>query len=306
MSKRMNMHDLQMAPGFYRFMAGDIEVICLNDGTLLSDINAVKGVSVGQVRKLFDESIFPLEVRCTTNNYIIRSKERMALVDTGAGPFIDKTAGKMLEHAAAAGILPANIDTILFTHIHPDHISGLMDKNWNKVFPNARLKMHAAEFEFWLSADPQSKKIAHVKHEADHVIRFMTPCLDQIELFEGGEVFPGVDAIALQGHTPGHTGFHIASHGEEILIWGDIIHWPVVQFALPDAAMTYDVDPVRATATRKEILNKAASSGLLVAGMHLYFPGFTRVRQEGDAFAMAPVPWGHAPFAKRSSAGTIA
>ena len=293
------MQDLAKAPGFYRVMAGDIEVICVNDGTLLSDIHAVKGVSIEQVRALFDESFFPEEVRCTTNNYIIRSQGRAALVDTGAGPFIDDTAGKLLENAAAAGILPADIDNILFTHIHPDHISGLMDTNWKKIFPHAVLKMHVAEFEFWLSASPRSRTIEHVKHEADHVIRVMTPYIQQIELFEGGEVFPGVHAVALPGHTPGHTGYLVRSQGEEVLIWGDIIHWPVVQFTLPDAAMAYDVDPIQATVTRRDILHKAASGGLLVAGMHLWFPGFTRVRRQGDAFAMAPVPWGHSPYAKR-------
>ncbi|MBS1597344.1 MAG: MBL fold metallo-hydrolase [Bacteroidetes bacterium] len=295
------MQGLPKTPGFYRFMAGDIEVICINDGILSGDINAVRGVSIEQVRALFDESFFPSEVRCTTNNYIIRSQGHTALVDTGGGSFIIDTAGKMLENAAAAGISPSDIDTILFTHIHPDHISGLMDANWKKIFPQAVLKMHAAEFEFWLSEDPPSRKIAHVKHEADHVIRFMTPYFDQIERFERGEVFPGVNAVALPGHTPGHTGYLISSQGEEILIWGDIIHWPVVQFALPDAAMSYDVDPVKATATRWDILNKVASSGLLVAGMHLYFPGFTRVRREGNAFAMAPVPWGHATYAERGT-----
>jgi len=285
-------------PGFYRFVAGDIEIICINDGILSSDINAVVGVSVEKVRALFDESFFPADVRCSTNNYIIRSQGRTALVDTGAGPFIYDTSGKMLANAEAAGISPEDIDTILFTHIHPDHISGLMDENWKKVFPHAVIKIHAAEFEFWLSEDPLSKKIAHVKHEADHVIRFMTPYFDQIEIFDEGEVFPRVSAMALPGHTPGHTGYLVSSQGKEILIWGDIIHWPVIQFALPEASMIYDVDPVKARATRWNILNKAASSGLLVAGMHLFFPGFTRVRRSGAAFAMAPVPWGHEPLAK--------
>jgi glyoxylase-like metal-dependent hydrolase (beta-lactamase superfamily II) len=202
----------------------------------------------------------------------------------------------MLENAAAAGIFPADIDTILFTHIHPDHISGLMHKNWKRVFPDAALKMHKAEFDFWLSADPPSRRIAHVKHEADHVIRFMTPYIDQTELFESGEVFPGIQAIALPGHTPGHTGYKICSQGKEMFIWGDVIHWPIVQFALPDAAMIYDVDPIQAVITRREILNNAASTGILVAGMHLWFPGITRVRHDGNAFAMAPVPWGHEPF----------
>jgi glyoxylase-like metal-dependent hydrolase (beta-lactamase superfamily II) len=289
----MSTQDLAKTPGFYRFKVGSIEIISISDGILLSDIHAVVGVSVEQVRELFDQSFFPSEVRCSSNNYIIRSEGRTALVDTGAGPHIYESSGKMLENAAAAGISPSDIDTILFTHIHPDHISGLIDANGRKVFPNAVLKMHAKEFEFWLSEDPQSKKIEHVQHEADHVIRFLSPYMEQIELFDGGEVFPGVSVVKLPGHTPGHTGYLIRSKGEEILIWGDIIHWPVVQFALPEAAMTYDVDPVQATATRRDILKKAASVGLLVAGMHLYFPGLTRVRREGSAFVMAPVPWGH-------------
>lgn len=124
----------------------------------------------------------------------------------------------------------------------------------------------------------------------------MQPYLNQVELFDEGEVLPGVSTMALPGHTPGHTGYIIKSNGEEMLIWGDIIHWPAVQFALPHASMTYDVDPVQAAATRISILNKAASTGLLVAGMHLYFPGLARVRREGDAFAMVTVPWGHTVF----------
>jgi glyoxylase-like metal-dependent hydrolase (beta-lactamase superfamily II) len=287
------MHMPSNAGGFYKCVIGDIELICVSDGILSSDINAVLGVSVERARKLFDESFFPLPVHCSTNNFIIRSQGRTALVDTGSGPHIYDSSGKMLENAAAAGISPSDINNILFTHIHPDHISGLLDANGRKVFPHAILKMHAKEFEFWLSENPQSKKIEHVKHEADHVISFLSPYLEQIEVFNNGEVFPGVSAVALPGHTPGHTGYLISSQRKELLIWGDIIHWPVVQFALPEAAMTYDVDPVQATATRREILQKAASSGLLVAGMHLYFPGVIRVRSEGSAFAMIPAPWGH-------------
>lgn len=164
------------------------------------------------------------------------------------------------------------------------------------MFPQAVVKMHRAEFEFWLSANAPSYRIEHVKHEAEHVTRFMQPYLNQVELFDEGEVLPGVSTMALPGHTPGHTGYIIKSNGEEMLIWGDIIHWPAVQFALPHASMTYDVDPVQAAATRISILNKAASTGLLVAGMHLYFPGLARVRREGDAFAMVTVPWGHTVF----------
>lgn len=261
-------------------------MICISDGFLDSDINAVLGIPVQQARALFDEAGLTGQVRCASNNYIIRSGDQVALVDTGAGPHIYPTSGKMLANAAAAGIRPEDIDTILFTHVHPDHISGLFDAEWNKVFPHAVLKMSRAEYAFWLSDDPASRKIDHVKHEADHVERFLRPYMDQIELFDNGDVFPGVSIMALPGHTPGHTGYMIRSGGQELLIWGDVIHWPAVQFAHPEAAMTYDVDPVQARETRKMILEKAASTGMLVAGMHLYFPGFARVRREGEAYCV--------------------
>jgi glyoxylase-like metal-dependent hydrolase (beta-lactamase superfamily II) len=280
-------------PGYYRLLLGDIEVICISDGILDSDLNAVVGVSKEVCSKLFAESFFSAEPRCSTNVFIIRSQGRTALIDTGAGPHIYTTSGKFFLNASVAGISASDIDTIIFTHIHPDHISGLLDSAGNKVFPHTQLKMARSEHSFWLSDDPPARKIAHVKHEADHVVCFLTPYRHKMELFDGGEVFPGVFALPLPGHTPGHTGYFVKSRGHELLIWGDVIHWPIVQFRRPDASMSYDVDPVQAAATRIQILQESAACGRLIAGMHLFFPGLTRVRRDGSAFAMVPYPWGH-------------
>jgi glyoxylase-like metal-dependent hydrolase (beta-lactamase superfamily II) len=282
----MSSADALEGMGHHRLNIGDIEIICVSDGVLESDINAVLGIPVSQARALLDAAGLVGQVHCQSNNFIVRSGGRTALVDAGAGPHIYPSSGKMLAHAAAAGINPADIDTILLTHAHPDHISGLMDAEMKKVFPHVVLKMHRAEHGFWLSDDPDSRKIAHVKHEAEQVECFLRPYQDQIELFEEGEVFPGVTSLPLPGHTPGHTGFMVRSGSEALLIWGDIIHWPVVQFAFPEAAMTYDVDPVQAVATRRQILQEAAATNLLVAGMHLPFPGFTRVKWEDAGFGM--------------------
>jgi glyoxylase-like metal-dependent hydrolase (beta-lactamase superfamily II) len=150
-------NEFTQVPGYYRLLVGDIEVICVNDGSLSSDINAVRGVSTAECSQLFAESFFPAEPRCTTNVFIIRSQGRTALIDTGGGPHLDATAGKLLENATAAGVSPKDIDMILFTHVHPDHVSGLLDANNGKVFPHVTIKMARSEKLFWLSDKPHRK-----------------------------------------------------------------------------------------------------------------------------------------------------
>lgn len=228
--------------------------------------------------------------------FIIRSQGRTALVDTGGGPHLDATAGKLFENAAAAGVKVEDIDTILFTHIHPDHVSGLLDAKNRQSFSEreSKRKMARSENLFWLSDKPASKEIEHIKHEADHVIRFLTPYADQIEPFVDGGV-PRCDggpparatrlvtrAISSSRATTNSSSGAISYTGRSCSSAGRTQRCPTTSIRS------------RQRPHVRRILEESSSNGRLVAGMHLFFPGLTRVRRDGDAFAMVPFPWGHA------------
>jgi glyoxylase-like metal-dependent hydrolase (beta-lactamase superfamily II) len=113
-------------------------------------------------------------------------------------------------------------------------------------------------------------------------------------LFRQGEVFPGVTAVPSLGHTPGHTAYLIASGNDQLMIWGDTVHVPEVQTAFPEAGMAFDTDLAAAAASRKRMFDRVASDGILIAGMHLHFPAFSRLARRGDAYALFPEAWVHA------------
>src|SRR6201994_5096048 len=114
---------------------------------------------------------------------------------------------------------------------------------------------------------------------------------DRTRLFTQGEVFPGVTAIPSLGHTPGHTAYLIASGKDQLMIWGDTVHVPEVQTAMPDAGMAFDTDLAAAAASRKRMFDRVSADGVLIAGMHLHFPGFSRLAPRGGAYELVPDAW---------------
>jgi glyoxylase-like metal-dependent hydrolase (beta-lactamase superfamily II) len=121
----------------------------------------------------------------------------------------------------------------------------------------------------------------------------VSPYKSRTRLFREGEVFPGVTAVPSLGHTPGHTAFLIASGKDQLMIWGDTVHVPEVQTAFPEAGMAFDTDLAAAAASRRRMFDRVAADGVLIAGMHLHFPAFSRLTRRGNAYALVPEPWGH-------------
>ena len=122
----------------------------------------------------------------------------------------------------------------------------------------------------------------------------MAPYRDRMRTFAGeGEVLPGITAIPRPGHTPGHTTYLIASGCDQLLVWGDIVHIPEVQTARPEACVVYDTDPAQAEASRRAVFDMVATDRLLVTGMHLHFPGFSRLARDGDGYRLIPAAWEH-------------
>ena len=277
----MSSQSPQQIPGVYHRKIGDILVTSISDGYIDGTLDVMRNVDLARARQILTDAFRPAR-RTSVNTFLIRSNGRMALIDTGSAHYMGSAAGFVQRNLAAAGIDAKAIDTVLLTHMHPDHSAGLTDMSTGALlFPNAELVMHENEPAHWFDdaalakADERAAKLFFQAGREQ-----VAPYKKQTRLFKQGEVFPGVTAIPSHGHTPGHTAFLISSGSEQLMIWGDTVHVPEVQTAIPEAGMAFDTDLAMAAAARKR--------------MHLHFPGFARLARRGDAYALYPEAWVHA------------
>jgi glyoxylase-like metal-dependent hydrolase (beta-lactamase superfamily II) len=278
--------------GVYHRRVGAITVTALNDGHQDVAMSTVLGIPAEEAAAMLHAAYRPVPRRTAVNAFLIRSGGRVALVDTGCGP-ARPTVGRVAANLAAAGLGPEQVDVVLLTHMHPDHWGGLSDATGTPRFPGAELKLHQAEHAHWHDdaamgrlADPARREMFFLDAR-----RRLAPYRDRMTLFTGGEVFPGVTALPLPGHTPGHTGFLISSGRDSLLIWGDIVHVPELQVPRPEVVMAVDVDPTAAEATRRRIFDQVAADRLAVAGMHLHFPAFAHLARGGGGYSLVPDAW---------------
>jgi glyoxylase-like metal-dependent hydrolase (beta-lactamase superfamily II) len=284
--------DRQIAPVYHRRI-GDLLVTALSDGTLTRTHEMMLGVPADEARGHLDRA-FRQTFVLSVNAFLVRSANRTVLIETGSGSYLGPEAGHLLANLAAAGVPPAAIDTILLTHMHPDHSAGLTEMPSGRPhYPSAELVVHENEPRHWLEDDAamasgteREKKLMFQQAREQ-----VAPYRARMRTFVAGEVVPGITAVPIHGHTPGHTGYLIESGGERLLIWGDVIHMPEVQIPRPEISMVVDTDPEAAAKSRRRILDMAASERLLVTGMHLHFPGFAHVARDGGSYRLVPEPW---------------
>lgn len=234
----------------------------------------------------------PVPRRTAVNAFLLRGGGRRVLVDAGCGP-AKPSVGRLAANLAAAGLAPEQVDAVVMTHLHPDHWGGLTDAAGRAVFPRAELLLHEAEHAFWhddaamaREPDPARRKLFFEGARAH-----LAPYRGRITLHRGGALLPGVTAIPLPGHTPGHCGVMVASGGESLLIWGDVVHVPELQVPRPEVTMAVDVDPELAVATRRRVFEQVAADRQAVAGMHLHFPGLAHLAREGAGYRLVPDAW---------------
>jgi glyoxylase-like metal-dependent hydrolase (beta-lactamase superfamily II) len=291
----MTSQPAQQIPGVYHRKIGDIVVTAVSDGYLDSTLEVMRNVDLDKAHAILREAFRPAR-RTSVNTFLIHSKGRVAIIDTGSGNYLLPTAGFVQRNLAAAAIDPKSIDTVLLTHMHPDHSAGLTDmSNGQLLFPNAELVMHENELPHWFDdgamakADERSKKLFFLAGREQ-----VMPYKNRTRLFRQGEVFPGVTAVPSHGHTPGHTAYLIASGNDQLMIWGDTVHVPEVQTAFPEAGMAFDTDLAAAAVSRKRMFDRVSADRVLIAGMHLHFPAFSRLARRGEAYALYNEAWVHA------------
>ncbi|MFV0297325.1 MAG: MBL fold metallo-hydrolase [Hyphomicrobiaceae bacterium] len=283
----------QIAP-IYRRRIGDITVTAVSDGTLTRTHEMMIGVSAEDGARHL-QAAFRDAFVLSVNAFLVHLKDRLVLIETGSGDYLGPEAGNLLANLAKAGIRPDAIDCILLTHMHPDHSAGLTDLETGRPhYPNAELVCHENEPRHWLQDDAamaratEREKKLMFQQARDQV----APYRDRLKTFSReGEILPGITAVPLPGHTPGHTGYLISSGGENLLVWGDTVHMPEVQVPRPEVAMVVDTDPEAARTMRKRTFERVAAERLLVTGMHLHFPGFAHIARDGDGFRLVPEPW---------------
>lgn len=280
-------------PGVYHRRVGEVVVTALSDGYLDGTVEVLQNIDHGEAARMLAAAFRPGR-RTSVNCFAIHSAGRLALIETGSGNYLQPTAGKLRPNLAAAGIEAEAVEVVLLTHMHPDHSAGLTDpKTGRRLFPNAELVVHENEPRHWDDDAAMARASERAKKLYFQAAREqIAPYRNRLRLFStGSELFPGVTALPLHGHTPGHCGYMISSGSESLLVWGDIIHVPEIQVPRPEVTMEFDTDPVAAAATRRRTFGMVANERLLVAGMHIHFPGFAHLVRNADGYVMLPEPW---------------
>jgi glyoxylase-like metal-dependent hydrolase (beta-lactamase superfamily II) len=181
---------------------------------------------------------------------------------------------------------------VVLTHAHPDHAAGLVDAKGAAVFPNAEVVLSETESKYWSDAGTRTRLPDSQKGFVDIAGASLKPYAARTRLIaNAAEVAPGISSISMPGHTPGHTGYRISSGDQQLLIFGDAVHIVEWMFEKPEWTMAFDVDPETAAATRKQLFDMAASDRILVAGMHMPFPGFGHIGREGNGYRFVPAAW---------------
>jgi glyoxylase-like metal-dependent hydrolase (beta-lactamase superfamily II) len=251
----------QNAESVFTYKVGLFEVSLLSESQGQGNKSVLVGATAEMLQKYAPEGTFPNG----TNAYFVKTPDVNILVDAGYGR-------NLFNNLQSIGIQPEQVDVVLLTHMHGDHIGGML-REGRPAFPNATVYLAQLEHDYWM-ADGRGEQARNVIAAYKSKLHLSQPsALGN----NAAPLIPGFYGIAAYGHTPGHTVYLLESDGDKLLVWGDLTHAMAIQMPCPEVAVTYDVTPADAVDARKKILEYVASRKIPVAGMHIAFPGIGTV-----------------------------
>ena len=282
--------------GTYGITIGDAQIIALSDGSVPQDLHALlHGTTSNNTDALLKKGYLANPVELSLNAFLLRIDGRIALIDTGVGQiFGPGYGGKLLASLSAAGVIPAQVTDILLTHLHDDHMGGLV-RDGQIVFSNAIVHVGKPDLDFFLDRANSAKAHYDMKYfdEAFETIKVYVDAGKVQSFQESSEIMPGVTATIHAGHTPGSAFYTVESKGRKIVFVGDLVHVAAVQFPQPAITIDYDVDQSRAAARRQQEFAIFARDRTLIAVPHMPFPGIGHVRQVGNSYEWVPIEYGN-------------
>lgn len=280
--------------GFRKQKLGDMEIIALNDGIARRALAAefVRNAPLTEVQALLKSQNLPTEyIDVPFTAFMIVAGSRRILIDTGFADNGGPTTGRLVANLNAAGFKVEDIDTVILSHYHGDHINGVRNKAGQLVFPKAKLMVPSVEHAFWMD-DARMAAAPEAMRGAFQGVRRIFNGLpaDQLVQFEPGkEVLPGITSVAAFGHTPGHTLFRVESKGEKFAYLADLTNIPELFARNPDWAVQFDMNAEAARETRRKMFEMVVNEKMLAGGFHFPFPAFGRVEKLGNGYDFKPV-----------------
>ncbi|MEP9355545.1 MBL fold metallo-hydrolase [Xanthobacter sp. KR7-65] len=283
--------------GFYRLRVGEIEATVVSDGVIGGPprIYAIDAPET-DLRDALQRAFLPTDhMTLNLNTLLIETGGRRILIEAGAGTTMGPNGGRIFRNLAAIGVSASDIDAIVISHAHPDHVGNLRAADGTKAFPRATVFVPKADWDFFVRADPD---LSYMPVPEDFRARFaaaikrsLEPVRKDVELYEAGaEIVPGLTTIAAGGHTPGMATFLVHSGGDQILLTADLAYHPIVNI---DRSWRPgpDRDPETALTSRRRIFDLAATDRIAVLGFHFPFPGLGRLLKTDGGYAWVPANW---------------
>ncbi|MES2935210.1 MAG: MBL fold metallo-hydrolase [Pseudomonadota bacterium] len=279
------------APGYFRMMLGAFEVTALSDGTIDLPVDKLLMEPTAKTTQLLSKSFLTAPLETSVNAYLINTGTKLVLIDAGTAGLFGPSLGKLLINLKASGYEPGQIDEVYLTHLHPDHVGGLIS-NGELAFPNATIRSDQREADVWLSQANMDKAPDAAKAFFQGAMASLNPYIaaNKYKPFTANtELVPGVKSVASTGHTIGHTSYVVESQGQKLVLIGDLIHVAAVQLDHPEVTITFDSDAKEAAHAREQAFTQAVKDGAIVGASHIQFPGLGHLRSVGKGFQWIPV-----------------